>query len=72
MNGVQAAIYGGSAMVLLVLVLRLLLKKYLPRGIFPTLWCAAAVRLLLLITIPTHLSVWNLLYTPVAVQYQMR
>lgn len=27
MNGVQAAIYGGSAMVLLVLVLRLLLKK---------------------------------------------
>ena len=68
MNGVQAAIYGGSAMVLLVLVLRLLLKKYLPRGIFPTLWCAAAVRLLLPITIPTHLSVWNLLYTPVAVQ----
>ena len=68
MNGVQAAIYGGSAMVLLVLVLRLLLKKYLPRGIFLTLWCAAAVRLLLPITIPTHLSVWNLLYTPVAVQ----
>ena len=68
MNGVQAAIYGGSAMVLLVLVLRLLLKKYLPRGIFPTLWCAAAVRLLLPITIPTHLSVWNLLYTPDAVQ----
>lgn len=68
MNGVQAAIYGGSAMVLLVLVLRLLLKKYLPRGIFPTLWCAAAVRLLLPITIPTHLSVWNLLHTPTAAQ----
>lgn len=68
MNGVQAAIFSGSAMILLVLVLRLLLKKYLPRGIFPTLWCAAAVRLLLPITIPTHLSVWNLLYTPVAVQ----
>ena len=68
MNGVQAAIFSGSAMVLLVLVLRLLLKKYLPRGIFPALWCAAAVRLLLPITIPTHLSVWNLLYTPVAVQ----
>ena len=31
MNGVQAAIFSGSAMVLLVLVLRLLLKKYLPR-----------------------------------------
>ena len=68
MNGVQAAIYGGSAMVLLVLVLRLLLKKYLPRGIFPTLWCAAAVRLLLPITIPTHLSVWNLLHTSAAAQ----
>ena len=68
MNGVQAAIYGGSAMVLLVLVLRLLLKKYLPRGIFPTLWCAAAVRLLLPITVPTHLSVWNLLHTPAAAQ----
>lgn len=34
MNGVQAAIYGGSAMVLLVLVLRLLLKKYLRAGSF--------------------------------------
>lgn len=68
MNGVQAAIFSGSAMILLVLALRLFLKKHLPRGIFPTLWCAAAVRLLLLITIPTHLSVWNLLYTPVAVQ----
>ena len=68
MNGVQAAIFSGSAMILLVLALRLFLKKHLPRGIFPTLWCAAAVRLLLPITIPTHLSVWNLLYTPVAVQ----
>ena len=68
MNGVQAAIFSGSAMILLVLALRLLLKKHLPRGIFPTLWCAAAVRLLLPITIPTHLSVWNLLHTSVAAQ----
>ena len=68
MNGVQAAISGGSAMILLVLALRLFLKKHLPRGIFPTLWCAAAVRLLLPINIPTHLSVWNLLRTPKAVQ----
>ena len=52
MNGVQAAVIGGSAMILLVLVLRLFLKKYLPRGIFPTLWCAAAVRLLLPVAIP--------------------
>ena len=40
MNGVQAAIFSGSAMILLVLALRLLLKKHLPRGIFPVLWCA--------------------------------
>jgi len=59
MNGVQAAIFSGSAMILLVLALRLFLKKHLPRGIFPTLWCASAVRLLLPIAIPTPLSVWN-------------
>ena len=68
MNGVQAAIFSGSARILLVLALRLLLKKHLPRGIFPVLWCAAAVRLLLPITIPTHLSVWNLLHTSAAAQ----
>lgn len=68
MNGVQAAIFGGSAMILLVLVLRLFLKKHLPRGIFPALWCLCALRLLLPITIPSHLSVWNLLHTPVAAQ----
>lgn len=68
MSGVQAAIFGGSAMILMVLALRLFLKKHLPRGIFPTLWCAAAVRLLLPITVPTHLSVWNLLHTPAAAQ----
>ena len=68
MNGVQAAIFSGSAMILLVLALRLFLKKHLPRGIFPALWCLCALRLLLPITIPTHLSVWNLLHTPVAAQ----
>ena len=68
MNGVQAAIFSGSAMILLVLALRLFLKKHLPRGVFPALWCAAAVRLLLPITIPTHLSVWNLLHTSAAAQ----
>ena len=46
MNGVQAAIFGGSAMILLVLALRLMLP----------------------ITIPTRLSVWNLLHTPAAAQ----
>lgn len=46
MNGVQAAIFSGSAMILLVLALRLMLP----------------------ITIPTRLSVWNLLHTPAAAQ----
>ena len=68
MNGVQAAIFSGSAMILLVLALRLLLKKHLPRGIFPALWCLCALRLLLPITIPTRLSVWNLLHMSVAAQ----
>lgn len=41
MKGMQAAILGGSAMILLVLALRLLLKKHLPRRLFPALCCAA-------------------------------
>ena len=61
MKGMQAAVLGGSAMILLVLALRLALKKHLPRRLFPALWCAAAVRLLLPIEIPTRWSVWNLL-----------
>ena len=61
MKGMQAAMLGGSAMILLVLALRLLLKKHLPQRLFPALWCAAAVRLLLPIEIPTRWSVWNLL-----------
>ena len=43
MNGVQAAIFGGSAMILMVLALRLFLKKHLPRGIFPAL-CGCCFR----------------------------
>ena len=61
MKGMQAAMLGGTAMLLLVLALRLLLKKRLPRRLFPALWCAAAVRLLLPLEIPTRWSVWNLL-----------
>lgn len=68
MNGVQAVIFGGSAMILLALALRLFLKKHLPHRVFPALWCLCALRLLLPITIPSHLSVWNLLHTLVAVQ----
>ncbi len=43
MKGMQAAMLGGSAMILLVLALRLLLKKHLPRRLFSVLrlggWC---------------------------------
>ncbi len=61
MRGVLAALLGGSALILLVLALRLALQSRLPRRLFPALWCAAAARLLLPLEIPTHLSVWNLL-----------
>ena len=47
MNGVQAAIFSGSAMILLALALRLFLKKHLPHRVFPALWCLCALRLLL-------------------------
>ncbi len=65
MTGIWAAILGGSATILLVLALRLL-KKHLPRALFPALWCAAAARLLLPVSIPTRFSIWNLLRSPPA------
>ena len=61
MKGIQAAVLGGSALILLILALRLTLKNHLPRRLFPALWCIAAVRFLLPVEIPTRLSVWNLL-----------
>ena len=61
MKGVQAAVLGGSALVLLILALRLTLKNHLPHRLFPALWCIAAIRFLLPVEIPTRLSVWNLL-----------
>ena len=64
MKGLQAAILGGSALILLVLALRLGFRKHLPRRLFPALWCAAAVRLLLPVSIPTRLSIWNLAGQP--------
>ena len=67
MRGVLAALLGGSALIVLVLALRLALQNRLPRRLFPALWCIAAARLLLPLEIPTHLSVWNLLQkTPAA------
>lgn len=61
MKGIQAAVLGGSALVLLILALRLTLKNHLPRRLLPALWCIAAIRFLLPVEIPTRLSVWNLL-----------
>ncbi len=61
MKGVQAAVFGGSALILLILALRLTLKNHLPRRLLPALWCIAALRFLLPVEIPTRLSVWNLL-----------
>ena len=67
MRGVLAAALGGSALIVLVLALRLALQNRLPRRLFPALWCIAAARLLLPLEIPTHLSLWNLLQkTPAA------
>ena len=67
MRGVLAAALGGSVLIVLVLTLRLALQSRLPRRLFPALWCVAAVRLLLPLEIPTHLSVWNLLQKSPAV-----
>ena len=61
MKGIQAAVLGGSALVLLILALRLTLKNHLPRRLLPALWCIAAIRFLLPLEIPTRLSVWNLM-----------
>ena len=47
MKGVQAAVLGGSALILLILALRLTLKNHLPHRLFPALWCIAAIRFLL-------------------------
>lgn len=47
MKGVQAAVLGGSALVFLILALRLTLKNHLPRRLLPALWCVAALRFLL-------------------------
>ena len=57
MKGIQAAVLGGSALVLLIFALRLTLKNHLPRRLLPALWCIAAIRFLLPLEIPTRLSV---------------
>ena len=61
MSGLQAAAVSGSVMILVIALLRLTAGKRLPRALFPALWCAAALRLLLPVRLPSALSVWNLL-----------
>lgn len=63
MNGVQAAILSGSALIVVIGLLRAALRRHLPARLFPALWCVAAVRLLLPVSIPTRISIWNLFST---------
>lgn len=60
MNGLFTAACFGSVLIVLVLLLRLALQSHLPRRVFPALWYVAALRLLLPLSIPSPLSVWNL------------
>ena len=66
MNGLQAAIVSGSALIVITLLLRAALRRRLPARLFPALWCVAAARLLLPVSIPTHISIWNLFSTRAA------
>lgn len=60
MSGLLTAACCGSVLIVLVLLLRLTLQNYLPRRLFPVLWYVAVLRLLLPLSIPSALSVWNL------------
>ena len=60
MSGFYDAAVSGSILILILALFRLLLGKQLPKALFPALWCAAAVRLLLPLAMPSPLSIWNL------------
>lgn len=60
MSGFYDAAVSGSILILILALFRLLLGKQLPKALFPALWCAAAVRLLLPLALPSPLSIWNL------------
>ncbi|MDE7132753.1 MAG: M56 family metallopeptidase [Lachnospiraceae bacterium] len=47
----------GSVMILIVLLFRTLLKKKLPKFVFPILWCVVLVRLLVPISLSSPLSI---------------
>lgn len=63
MTGLQAAIVSGSALIVIIALLRAALRRHLLARLFPALWCVAAVRLLLPVSIPTRISIWNLFST---------
>ena len=60
MIGIYDAAISGSILILIFACFRLLLGKTLPKALFPALWCAAAIRLLLPVALPSPLSIWNL------------
>ena len=60
MIGIYDAAISGSILILILACFRLLLGKTLPKALFPALWCAAAIRLLLPVALPSPLSIWNL------------
>ena len=60
MSGFYDAAISGSILILILACFRLLLGKTLPKALFPALWCAAAIRLLLPVALPSPLSIWNL------------
>ena len=60
MSGFYDAVVSGSILILILALFRLLLRKQLPKALFPALWCTAAVRLLLPLALPSPLSIWNL------------
>lgn len=66
MSGLWACV-SGTALILAVALMRALGGKYLPKALFPALWCAAAVRMLLPVALPSGLSIWNLLPRSAAV-----
>lgn len=47
----------GSVMILIVLLFRILLKKKLPKFVFPILWCVVLVRLLVPFSLSSPLSI---------------
>lgn len=50
----------GAVFIAVIVLLRLLLRRYVPRTAFVVLWLAAVVRLLCPVRIPSPVSIWRL------------